>query len=98
MHGSIACGLCPALLEQVVYDEQGHLNTYDFQTYPVPRASDMPDFELDRTVTPTNVNGMGAKGAGDVSQPAVCPAIVNAICDALSEKKEHQHNNPVTPE
>jgi carbon-monoxide dehydrogenase large subunit len=58
----------------------------------------MPEFELDRTVTPTTVNRMGAKGAGDVSQPAVAPALVNAICDALSDFGVRHLDIPVTTE
>ena len=98
MHGNIAFGLGPALMEQVVYDEQGQLLTYNYQTYPIPRPSSMPFFELERTVTPTTVNRMGAKGAGDVSQPAVAPAVVNAICDALSEFGVRHLDIPVTSE
>ena len=98
MHGNIAFGMGPALMEQVVYDDKGQLLTRDFKTYPVPRPSQMPDFQLERTVTPTSVNPMGAKGAGDVSQPAVAPAIVNAICDALSEFGVTHMDIPVTPE
>jgi carbon-monoxide dehydrogenase large subunit len=44
------------------------------------------------------MNPMGAKGAGDVSQPAVAPAIVNAICDALSDLGVKHLDIPVTPE
>ncbi len=98
MHGNITFGIGPALMEQVIYDPQGKLLTYNFQTYPIPRPSDMPEFELDRTVTPTHVNRMGAKGAGDVSQPAVAPALVNAICDALADYGVRHIDNPVTPE
>ncbi|MBV8834043.1 MAG: xanthine dehydrogenase family protein molybdopterin-binding subunit [Acidobacteriaceae bacterium] len=98
MHGSIAFGIGPALMEQVVYDGHGRLLTQNLDTYPVPRASDMPNFELDRTVTPSPINGMGAKGAGDVAQPAVAPAIVNAICDALSEFGVRHIDVPATPE
>lgn len=98
MHGNIAFGMGPALMEQVVYDDNGQLLTRDFKTYPVPRPSQMPEFELERTVTPTSVNPMGAKGAGDVSQPAVAPAIVNAICDALSDFGVRHLDIPVTPE
>ena len=98
MHGSIAFGVGPALMEQVVYGEDGQLLTRDFRTYPVPRPSQMPAFELDRTVTPTNINPMGAKGAGDVSQPAVAPAIVNAVCDALSDLGVRHIDIPATPE
>ena len=98
MQGSIAFGIGPALCEQVVYDADGNLLTGDLRTYPIPRASDMPDFELSRTVTPTPINPMGAKGAGDVCQPAVAPAIVNAICDALSDLGVRHIDIPVTPE
>lgn len=98
MHGNIGFGLGPALMEQVVYDEQGHLLTYNYQTYAIPRPSDMPSYELERTTTPTHVNKMGAKGAGDVSQPAVAPAIVNAICDALSDLGVRHLDIPVTSE
>jgi carbon-monoxide dehydrogenase large subunit len=98
MHGNIAFGMGPALMEQVIYDDHGNLLTRDFKTYAVPRPSQMPPFELERTVTPTPVNPMGAKGAGDVSEPAVAPAIVNAICDALSDLGVQHIDIPVTPE
>ncbi len=98
MQGSIAFGLGPALQEQVIYGDDGKLLTRDLTNYPVTRASAMPDFRLDHTVTPTPVNPMGAKGAGDVCQPAVAPAIVNAIIDALSDKGVTHMDIPVTPE
>jgi carbon-monoxide dehydrogenase large subunit len=85
-------------MEEVVYDNDGHLVTHDFATYAVPRSSDLPPLQLDRTVTPTPINPMGAKGAGDVSQPAVCPAVVNAVCDALSDLGVRHIDIPVTPE
>jgi aerobic carbon-monoxide dehydrogenase large subunit len=98
MHGNIWFGIGPALMEQVIYDDQGHLVTGEFRTYAVPRPSQVPTFELDRTVTPSPINPMGAKGAGDVSQPAVAPAIVNAICDALSDLGVEHIDVPATPE
>ena len=98
MQGSVAFGLGPALTEAVVYGDDGKLLTRDFKTYGFPRASHMPSFKLERTVTPTPINPMGAKGAGDVSQPAVAPAVVNAICDALSDLKVKHLDIPVTPE
>jgi carbon-monoxide dehydrogenase large subunit len=98
LQGNVAFGIGPALYEQVVYDDQGHLITEDLTTYPIPRPSEMPEFELSRTVTPTSVNPMGAKGAGDISQPAVAPAIVNAICDALSDLGVRHIDIPATPE
>jgi carbon-monoxide dehydrogenase large subunit len=98
MHGNVVFGIGPALMEQVIYDEQGHLLTFDFETYPIARPSDMPEFQMERTVTPTHVNRMGAKGAGDVSNPAVAPALINAICDALSDLGVRYIDNPVTTE
>ncbi len=98
LQGNVAYGLGPAFYEQVVYDDQGNLLTGDLRTYPILRPSEMPEFELSRTVTPTSVNPMGAKGAGDVSQPAVAPALINAVCDALSDLGMRHIDIPATPE
>jgi aerobic carbon-monoxide dehydrogenase large subunit len=98
VHGNIALGIGQALLEQAVYDSSGQLLTDGFLTYAMPRATHMPNFELDRTVTPTPHNPLGAKGAGDVSNPAVAPAIVNAICDALTDLGIKHIDMPVTSE
>jgi carbon-monoxide dehydrogenase large subunit len=95
MHSSVCFGFGPALVEEGYYDAEGHLGSKGFKTYAVPRPSQMPTFEMDRTVTPTPLNGMGAKGAGDVSQPAPAPAIINAICNAINVR---HLDNPATPE
>lgn len=97
-HGNIALGVGQALLEEAIYDSEGHILTDSFMSYAIPKASDMPSFELDRTVTPTPTNPLGAKGAGDVSNPPVAPAIVNAICDALSDLGVRHIDTPATPE
>jgi carbon-monoxide dehydrogenase large subunit len=97
-HGNIALGVGQALLEQVIYDDDGRILTDSYGTYPIPRASMLPPFETERTVTPTTVNPLGAKGAGDVSNPPVAPAIVNAICDALSDLGVRDIDMPATPE
>ena len=98
MHGNIALGVGQALFEGAVYDRDGLLLTGDLTNYAIPRATDMPSFELDRTVTPTPLNPLGAKGAGDVANPAVPPAIVNAVCDALSDLGVKDVEMPVTAE
>src|SRR5205823_13889719 len=67
----------------------GMVLTTDFDTYTIPRADWFPHIELIRTETPSPSNPLGAKGAGDVSNPPVAPTIVNAICDALSRSEEH---------
>jgi aerobic carbon-monoxide dehydrogenase large subunit len=97
-HGNIALGVGQALLEQVVYDDDGGILTDSYGTYPIPRASMLPEFETERTVTPSTANPLGVKGAGDVSNPPVAPAIVNAICDALSDLGVRSIDMPATPE
>ena len=54
-------------MEEVIYDEQGQLLTRDLDTYPIPRPTDMPEFELDSTVTLTPLNRMGERA------PAMSP-------------------------
>jgi aerobic carbon-monoxide dehydrogenase large subunit len=85
VHGGLAQGIGQALIEEVVYDEDGQLITGSFMDYAIPRATDFPWFELDKTVTPTPNNPMGAKGIGEAGTLGSTPCIVNAAVDALSE-------------
>jgi aerobic carbon-monoxide dehydrogenase large subunit len=83
-HGGIAQGVGQALFEEVVYDESGQPTTTTLGDYALPRAADFPEFELDRTVTPTPRNPLGAKGIGEAGTIGSTPAIVNAVVDALA--------------
>ena len=65
IHGGLAQGIGQAMIEEVVYSEDGQLLTGSFMDYAMPRATDFPRFELDNTVTPTPVNPLGAKGVGE---------------------------------
>jgi carbon-monoxide dehydrogenase large subunit len=84
VHGGLAQGIGQAMIEEVVYDEDGQLITGSFMDYAMPRATDFPRFEMDRTITPTPVNPMGAKGVGEAGTLGSTPCIVNAAVDALS--------------
>jgi carbon-monoxide dehydrogenase large subunit len=97
-HGNIHLGISQALFEDAGYSHQGQTLADEFSHYAIARASQLPHFELDRTVTPTPHNPLGAKGAGDVSNPAAAPAIVNAVCDALADTGVTHLDMPVTPE
>ena len=83
VHGGAAQGVGQALQEEAIYDGTGQLLTGSMMDYAVPRASDMPMYELDRTVTPSPVNPMGVKGAGETATIAGSPAVINAVVDAL---------------
>jgi carbon-monoxide dehydrogenase large subunit len=85
IHGGLAQGIGQAMIEEVVYGEDGQLLTGSFMDYALPRAIDFPRFELEATVTPTPVNPLGAKGVGEAGTLGATPCIVNAVVDALGE-------------
>ena len=98
LHGGIAQGLAQALYEGAVYNEIGELVTGTLNEYAVPKASMVPVYELDRTVTPSPVNPMGAKGAGEAGTIASTPAVANAVIDAVSHFGIRNIDMPLTPE
>jgi carbon-monoxide dehydrogenase large subunit len=98
VHGGIAHGVGQALFESVVYDADGQLLTADLRQYAMPRSTDLPSFELDRTVTPTPVNALGAKGAGEIGAIAPTAAISNAVCNALADLGVRHIEMPITAE
>jgi aerobic carbon-monoxide dehydrogenase large subunit len=97
-HGGIAQGVGQALFEEVLYDEMGQPTTSTLGDYALPRAGDFPEFEMDRTVTPTPRNPLGAKGIGEAGTIGSTPAIVNAVVDGLSHLGITHLDMPTTPE
>jgi carbon-monoxide dehydrogenase large subunit len=85
IHGGLAQGIGQAMIEEVVYGDDGQLLTGSLMDYAVPRANDLPRFELEATVTPTPVNPLGAKGVGEAGTLGSTPCIVSAAVDALSD-------------
>jgi carbon-monoxide dehydrogenase large subunit len=83
VHGGIAHGIGNALLERVVYDEGGQLTTGTLMDYALPRATDVPSFEVQHVVTPSPLNPLGVKGAGEGGTLPAPAAIANAVADAL---------------
>jgi carbon-monoxide dehydrogenase large subunit len=100
VHGGIAQGVAQALWEGAVYDEEsGQLVTGSLMDYAIPRSDMLPMYETDRTETPTPVNPLGIKGAGETGTIASTPAVVNAVVDALSGfGVDHIETMPLTPE
>jgi carbon-monoxide dehydrogenase large subunit len=98
LHGGIAQGIAQALYEGAVYADNGELVTATMNEYAVPKAAMLPTYELDRTVTITDVNPMGAKGAGEAGTIASTPAVANAVVDALSHLGVRHVDMPYTPE
>jgi carbon-monoxide dehydrogenase large subunit len=84
VHGGVVQGLAQALFEEAVYDTDGNLQTSTLADYLVPAASDVPSLTLGHTVTPSPTNPLGVKGIGEAGTIGAAPAVINAICDALS--------------
>lgn len=84
IHGGLAQGIGQAMVEEVVYDEDGQLITGSFMDYAIPRATDFPRFQLDNTVTKSPHTPLGTKGIGEAGTIGSTPCIVNAAVDALS--------------
>jgi carbon-monoxide dehydrogenase large subunit len=98
VHGGIAQGVAQALWEGAVYDDNGQLLTGSLMDYAIPRADLFPTIETDRTVTPSPVNPLGVKGAGEMGTIGSTPAIVNAVIDALSPLGIRHIDMPLTPQ
>jgi carbon-monoxide dehydrogenase large subunit len=98
LHGGIAQGVAQALWEWASYDEAGQLITGSLMDYGLPRADQLPSFETDRTVTPSPVNVLGVKGAGEAGTIAATPAVANAVMDALSPFGLTHLDLPLSPQ
>ncbi len=88
VHGGLAQGLGQALREDCVYDpDSGQLLTGSYMDYAMPRADDFPHFTVETVKgTPCTHNPLGVKGCGEAGAIGSPPALINAICHALSIK------------
>jgi carbon-monoxide dehydrogenase large subunit len=98
VHGGITHGVGQALFERVHYDEDGQLVTGSFVDYALPSAAELPNFETDRTETPSTVNSLGVKGVGEAGTIAASATVTNAVRDALKPLGVSFINMPLTPQ
>lgn len=100
IHGGVAQGIGQALLERTVYDQDsGQLLTASLMDYCLPRADDLPMISFDTRNIACTTNILGIKGAGEAGAIGACPALVNAICNALHRDYGISHvDMPVTPQ
>ncbi len=98
LHGGIAQGVAQALYEEACHDEAGNPTTATLADYAIPAASDLPNFELDQTVTPSPTNPMGVKGIGESGAIGSSPAVLNAVIDAVAHLGVTHIDMPATPE
>ena len=95
VHGGIVHGVGQALMENCHYDEDGQLVTATYMDYAMPRADDVPSFDVDYAPTNPPHNPLGVKGCGEAGAIAAPPAVINAITNALGIR---HLDMPATPQ
>lgn len=99
VHGGVVQGIGQALLERTVYGDDGQLMSASFMDYCMPRADDVPFFSFETRNVPSTSNPLGIKGAGEAGSIGSCPAVINAVVDALDRAYGIRHiDMPATPE
>ncbi|MFC0239112.1 xanthine dehydrogenase family protein molybdopterin-binding subunit [Rhodopseudomonas telluris] len=95
VHGGLVQGIGQALLEHAIYDESGQLVTASFMDYAMPRAEDVPMFNVSHTTTLCPGNPLGIKGCGEAGAIGASAAVINAITDAIGTNRLEM---PATPD
>ncbi|MFM7345675.1 MAG: xanthine dehydrogenase family protein molybdopterin-binding subunit, partial [Tagaea sp.] len=98
VHGGLAQGIGQALLETCVYDDKGQLRSGSYMDYTMPRADDLPNFDVATQVTLCTHNPLGVKGVGEVGAIGSPPAVINAVIDALKDTGVRHIDMPATPQ
>jgi carbon-monoxide dehydrogenase large subunit len=98
VHGGIAQGVGQALLEEVVFDDQGSPRTASLLDYLIPSIGEIPQVVTATTETLSPNNPLGAKGVGESGTIGSTPAVQNAVVDALSHLGIRHIDMPLTPE
>ncbi|HLJ82212.1 MAG TPA: xanthine dehydrogenase family protein molybdopterin-binding subunit [Ktedonobacterales bacterium] len=98
MHGSLAQGIGQALFEEVLYGQDGQILSGTLLDYALPKARQLPTFQLANIETPAPGNPLGAKGVGEAGTIAAPPTIVNAVLDALAPLGITSIDMPLRPE
>jgi carbon-monoxide dehydrogenase large subunit len=84
-------------MEMTVYDSEGQLLTGSYMDYALPRARDVPMFEVMSHPVPARTNPLGVKGCGEAGCAGALTSVMNALVDALSEYGIRHIDMPATP-
>ena len=97
LHGALAHGIGNALFEWMGYDDSGQPVTTTFADYLLPTATELPTMTAMFRETPSPLNPLGAKGAGEVSTIPAAGAVISAIENALEPFGVHIAQTPIPP-
>ena len=97
IHGGVVQGIGQALTESCGYDaDSGQLYAGSFMDYCLPRADDLPSIDIQHNPVPAKTNPLGVKGVGESGCTAACPAVINAVIDALQPMGIGEVDMPAT--
>jgi CO/xanthine dehydrogenase Mo-binding subunit len=97
IHGGVAQGIGGAVLEHLVYDDNGQLATSTMADYMIPRAADIPEIEIIQMESPSPLNPLGVKGAGEGGTIGPPAALAAAVEDALATFGARITETPLSP-
>ncbi len=97
IHGGLTMGFAPALMEEIQYDPDGNIIGGSFMEYLLPTSMETPNWETDKTCTPSPHHPLGAKGVGESATVGAPAAIVNAVVDAMWHLGVRHIDIPITP-
>jgi carbon-monoxide dehydrogenase large subunit len=97
IHGGLTEGMAIAFMQEIAYDENGNIQGGTFMDYLIPTAVETPNWETDKTCTPSPHHPLGAKGVGESPNVGSPAAFVNAVVDALSHLGVRHIDMPITP-
>ncbi len=97
IHGGVAQGIGNSFYEQLVFDDNGQLLNASFMDYLLPTAMEVPNIETDHIETPSPLNPLGVKGAGEAGAIPVGPLFAQALEDALSNYDVEILEIPLSP-
>jgi aerobic carbon-monoxide dehydrogenase large subunit len=99
VQGGVTQGIGQALLEHTVYDpESGQLLSGSLNDYALPRADDLPAFDIELVERPTGANPLGVKGSGQAGCISAPQTVMAAVLDALASAGVKHLDMPATPE
>jgi CO/xanthine dehydrogenase Mo-binding subunit len=97
LHGGVAHGIGNALLERMVYDENGQMLSSTFKDYLLPLSTDVGAIDVLILETPARGNPLGIKGVGESGAVGVAPAVAAAVEHALGEFGVKVNSFPINP-
>jgi len=94
IQGGVAQGIAGSFYERLLYDEEGQLRNASFMEFLMPYATEIPDVEMVHLETPSPLNPLGIKGAGEAGTIPVAAMLASAIEDALGVRIDEMPLNP----